>query len=177
MVRERLVTPLLEAPLLPNFYSYLAISVSCRRIASTLLRNNTPKQWFLPTGVPLAIPGIVRSQGFLGGVGFEFLTTLGVGVGCFCPTPTPDVQLDYFLNHTFKLGIPVEMVVSFETFVETEISCCAPRFHWFYQLNFIPFMLRSRESEILERPESGVGNFGKVGVGYFTSDSAILAPR
>jgi len=44
----------------------------------------------------------------LGGVGF--LTTLGVGVGFFCLTPTPDVQLDHFLHHTLKLGIPVEMV-------------------------------------------------------------------
>jgi len=33
-----------------------------------------------------------------------------------------------FLHHTPKLGIPVEMVVSFETSVEAEISCCAPRF-------------------------------------------------
>ena len=28
----------------------------------------------------------------------------------FCPIPTPDVQLDHFLHHTPKLGIPVEMV-------------------------------------------------------------------
>jgi len=42
----------------------------------------------------------------LGGVGF--LTTLGVAVGFFCPTP--DVQLNHFLHHTPKLGIPVEMV-------------------------------------------------------------------
>jgi len=54
--------------------------------------------------------GVVRSWGFLGGVGVGFLTTLGVGVGFFCPTPTPDVKLDYFLHHTLKLGIPVEMV-------------------------------------------------------------------
>ena len=35
---------------------------------------------------------------------------------------------------------------------------------------------RGRESEILERSESGIGNFGKVGVGvgYYTSDSATL---
>jgi len=26
------------------------------------------------------------------------------------------------------LGIPIEMVQFFETFVETEISCCAPQF-------------------------------------------------
>jgi len=38
-------------------------------------------------------------------------------------------------------------------------------------------MLRSRESEILERSESGVGNFGKVGVGNFTSDSTTLIYR
>ena len=28
----------------------------------------------------------------------------------FCPTPTPDVQLDHFLHHTLKLGMPVELV-------------------------------------------------------------------
>ena len=54
--------------------------------------------------------GVVRSRWFLGGVGVGFLTTLGVGVGFFCPTPTSDVQLDDFLHHTLKLGIPVEMV-------------------------------------------------------------------
>ena len=30
------------------------------------------------------------------------------GVGFFCPTP--DANLDNFLHHTPKLGIPVEMV-------------------------------------------------------------------
>jgi len=56
--------------------------------------------------------GVVRSRRFFGGVGagVGFLTTLGLGVGFFCPTPTPDVQLDHFLHHTPKLGIPVEMV-------------------------------------------------------------------
>jgi len=46
----------------------------------------------------------------LGGVGDGFLTTLGArtGVRFFCPTP--DVQLDHFLDHTPKLGIPVAMV-------------------------------------------------------------------
>jgi len=47
-----------------------------------------------------------QSRRFLSGV--RFLTTLGVGVGFFCPTPY--VQLDHFLHHTSKLGIPVEMV-------------------------------------------------------------------
>ena len=81
----------------------------------------------------------------------------------FCPTP--DVQLDHFLHHTPTLGIPVEMVTfSFETFVETEISCCAPRFPLILTVKFHSLYVK----------ESGVGNFGKVGVGYFTSDSATL---
>jgi len=35
---------------------------------------------------------------------------------------------------------------------------------------------RSRESESLKRPESGVGveNLGEIGVGYFTPDSATM---
>ena len=52
--------------------------------------------------------GVVRSRRFLGGVGVGFLTTLRVGVGFFCPTPTLDIQLDHFLHHPLKLGIPVE---------------------------------------------------------------------
>jgi len=44
----------------------------------------------------------------LGEVGF--LTTLGVGVGVGFFCPTPEVQLDHFLHHAPKLGIPVEMV-------------------------------------------------------------------
>jgi len=31
----------------------------------------------------------------------------------FCPTSTPGVQLNNFLHHTLKLGIPVEMVQFF----------------------------------------------------------------
>jgi len=68
------------------------------------------------------------------------------------------------------LGIPV--AISLETFVETEISCCAPRFQLILTAKF--HSLYVKESEILQRSESGVGNFEKVGVGYFTSDSATL---
>jgi len=50
---------------------------------------------------------MVAESRFLGGVGF--LTTLRVGAGRFCPTPTPDVELDHFLHHTPKMGIPDEM--------------------------------------------------------------------
>jgi len=42
----------------------------------------------------------------------------------YWPTPNPHVQLDHFLHHTPKLGIPVEMVVSFEPFVETDFLLC-----------------------------------------------------
>ena len=51
--------------------------------------------------------GVVKSRRFLCGVGFGFLTTLGVGVGLFCPTP--DVRLHHFLQPTPKSGIPLEM--------------------------------------------------------------------
>jgi len=67
------------------------------------------KNGFSPDPVrssPDPCSSLIRSRRFLGGVGF--LTTLGAGVGFFCPTP--DVQLDHFLNHTLKLGIPVEIV-------------------------------------------------------------------
>ena len=58
-------------------------------------------------------------------MGIGFLTTLGVGFSY----PTPEVQLDHFLHHTPKLGIPVEMeTISCKTFLETDNSCCAPQF-------------------------------------------------
>ena len=63
--------------------------------------------------------GVVRSWIFLGVV--WFLTTPGVEVGFLSHL---DVQLDHFLHHTPKLGIPVEMVISFETFVETDLLLC-----------------------------------------------------
>jgi len=47
--------------------------------------------------------------------------------------------------------VPVEMVQSFETFIEAENSCCVPRFPLIagcykncWQPNFIHVMLRSR---------------------------------
>jgi len=44
----------------------------------------------------------------------------------FCPTP--EVQLDHFTHHTSMFGIPVEMMQFLWNFVETDKSCCAPRF-------------------------------------------------
>jgi len=95
--------------------------------------------------------GIVRSRRFLRGVGVGFLTTLGVGI--FCPTPTSQVQLNHLLHHTPKLGIPVEMVISFEAFVETEISCCAPRFSLILTVKFHSVDVKEWDSKILERSE------------------------
>jgi len=50
--------------------------------------------------------------------------------------------------------------------VEMEICCCAPRFP--LTLTAKLHSLYVKESELI------VGNFGKVVVGYFTSDSATL---
>jgi len=70
--------------------------------------------------------------------------------------------------------------------VETETSCCAPRFPLILTAKFHSLYVKESKSEILERSEYGsrkfwevgVGNFGKVGVGvgvgYCTSDSATL---
>ena len=95
------------------------------------------------------------------GVGFGFLTTLGVGF--LCLTATPDVRLDHFLHHTPKSGIPVEMVQFLLKLAETVISCCAPRFPLILTAEFHSLFVEESESEILESRRLGVGNFGKVG--------------
>jgi len=74
----------------------------------------------------------------------------------FCPTLTPDVQWDHFSNNTFEFGIPVEMVVSFETFVETDIYGCAQRFPLILTTKFHSLYDKELESEILERSESEI---------------------
>jgi len=104
-----------------------------------------------------------QSRRFLGGVGVGFLTTLAVGVGIFCPTPAPDDQLDHFLHHTLKLGIPVEMVQFLLKLLLKQIFCCAPRFPLILTAKFHSLYVKESELEILERSESAVGvwNFGK----------------
>jgi len=62
----------------------------------------------------------------------------------FCPTP--DVQLDHFLHHTPKLGIPVEMVQLLLKLLLIQISCCAPRFAFILTAQFQ--CLCAKESEI-----------------------------
>jgi len=46
--------------------------------------------------------------------------------------PTPEVQLNHFLHRNPKLGILTRAcwngTISFQTFIETENSCCVPRF-------------------------------------------------
>jgi len=59
--------------------------------------------------------------------------------------------------------------IYFETFVETEISCCVPRF---------PLILTAKFNSLYVK-ESGVGNFENLvsGVGnFFKSESDILPP-
>jgi len=66
-----------------------------------------------------------------------------MGVEYFCPTPTPDVQLDHFLHHTIKLGIPVEMVqFLLKLLLKQRFLAVHHDFHCF-KTNFITFMLRS----------------------------------
>ena len=86
------------------FVNYLEFEV----VGDTFIENHSNCQG---CGVG-AGSGVVRCWRFLSGVEFElgFLSTWRVEVGFFCPTPIPDAQLDHFLHHTPKLGIPVEMV-------------------------------------------------------------------
>ena len=71
----------------------------------------------------------------------------------FCLTPTPDVQLNHFLNHTLKLGIPVEMVQCLLKLLLKQISCCAPRFPLILTAKFHFLDVKKVASEILERSE------------------------
>ena len=112
------------------------------------------------------------------GIGFGFLTTLGVGVGValFCSSLIPDAQLDHFLHQTPKLEIPVEMLqFALKSLFKQRIFAVQHDFHWF-EAKFNSRFVKESESEILESSVSGVevGNFGKIRVGYFTSDSATL---
>jgi len=68
----------------------------------------------------------------------------------FCPTP--DVQLDHFLHHPPKLGIPFEMVqFLLKLLLKQRFLAVHLNFHWFKQPNFMPFMFRDWESESWSR--------------------------
>ena len=92
---------------------------------------------------------------------------------------TPDVQLNHFLHRTPKLGILScacwNGTIYFETFIATENSCSVPRYPLIaiVATKLLTAKLHScyaNESEPVDR----VGNFGKIGVGHLTSDSATL---
>jgi len=80
-----------------------------------------------------------------------FLATLGVRVRFLCLILTPGVQLDHFLYHTLKLGIPVEMVQFLLKLLLKQISCCAPQFPLILTAKFDSLYVK--ESEILERSD------------------------
>ena len=89
------------------------------------------------------------------GVGVGFLITLGGGVGLFCPTL--DVQLDHFLHHTPKLGIPVEMVqFLLKLFLKQGFLAVHHDFPWVLTAKFHSRNVKESESEILERTESDI---------------------
>jgi len=106
--------------------------------------------------------GDAGSRRFLGAVGVGFLRTLevgvGVGVGFFYPTPTLEVQLNHFVHRIPKLGIPTRAcwngAISFQTFIEAA-SC---------------YKIVDSQTSFTLCQGVAVGDFGKVGVGHFTSE-------
>ena len=95
--------------------------------------------------------GVVRSRTFLCGVGF--LTIHRSRSRIFLSDSGSSTRLFFYI--TLQVGNSCwNDTVSFETFIETENSCCAPRFPLFAQTSFT----------LCQR----------VGVGNFTSDSATL---
>jgi len=111
----------------------------------------------------------------------------------FCPTP--EVQSDHFLHHTLSWEFVLKWYNFFWNLCWKRFLAVQQDFHWLLIAaklftaklhflyvkewgvgvgNFGKGWSRSWEPEILERSESGFGNFGKFGVRYFTSDSASL---
>ena len=87
-------------------------------------------------------------------------------IGFFYPTPTSDAQLNHVLHRTTNLWIQTRAywygTISFETFIETDISCCVPRFPFIASLLAVTKLMTAKihshyvkesESEILERSE------------------------
>jgi len=104
-----------------------------------------------------------KESWFLGGGGVGFLTTLGVGVGFFLSDCDSGCPIGSFLHHTPKLRIPVEMVqFLLKLLLKQRFLAVYHDFHWFWQLNFIPFMSKRRSRKFWKgRRGAGVGNFGK----------------
>jgi len=98
----------------------------------------------------------LRCRRFLGGVGF--LTNLRVGVVFFVQFRMSSWIMFYIT--LLNWNSCWNCTICFKTFVETKISCCVSQFPLILTVNFHSFYVK--ESEILERSEPGVGNFGKV---------------
>jgi len=98
-----------------------------------------------------------------------FLSDSGCPIGSFFTSPA-------WIGNSCSNGSH-----SFETFVEIEISCCAPQFPLILTVKFHSLYVKELQSEILESRESGSGileswsrKFWKVGVRYLSSKSATL---
>ena len=96
---------------------------------------------------------------FLGGVRVRFLTTLGVGVWFFCPTPSADAQLDHFYITLLNWEFWLKWYNFFWKFcwIRGFLLCTTISIDFNSQISFSLCQ------------GLGVGNFGKVGVLYFTS--------
>ena len=117
-------------------------SRSRSRKESEVFRWSTSRTW---------IPNNIGSRSRI------FLSDSGCPIGSF------------FSSHSWIRNYCWNGTISFETFVETDISCCAPRFPLILTAKFHSLYVKESESEILGRSESGVGDFGK-------SESEILPP-
>ena len=82
--------------------------------------------------------------------------------------------IESFLYRTPRLGIPVEMAQFLLKVYWNRILAVHDDFHWL--LVATNLSIAKRHSRYVKESESGVGNFGKVGVevGHFTSESATL---
>ena len=88
--------------------------------------------------------GVVWSRRFLGGVGVGFLSDSRSPIGSFFTSPS-------YIGNSYWNG-----TISFETFVETELSCCPPRFPLILTFKLHSLYVEESESEILERSESDI---------------------
>jgi len=113
------------------------------------------KAWNQGWGVGAGV-GVVRSRSFFGGVGVGFLTTLGVGVSLLSDSNSGCPIRSFFALHSSIGNSCWNGWISFETFVGTKISCCAPRFPLILTHKFHSLCVKESESEILERSESDV---------------------
>jgi len=109
--------------------------------------------------------GVARNRSFFGWSPSRILNNTRSRSRFFCPTPTTEVQMDYFLYHTPKLGIAVEMVQFLSKLLLKQVILAVYHdFHWLLiAAKFLTAILHGLY-------------FGEVGVivRHFTSDSVTL---